>query len=141
MGTVRERFEDRDVRRNEAEQILGPPSLVVGGTVPCYAAADRAAGWLFADCYAERVRRYDPGQGRYTEQRDADPLVRSVRLPGTEDFEAGLVLTLYGKVLRWGPGWWIDHPGASQTAETRAIAAQLRSINAADPSQNLRGRY
>lgn len=37
---------------------------------------------------------------------DEDPLVRAFRLPA-ENFESGLYLTLYGKVLRWGPGWWI----------------------------------
>jgi hypothetical protein len=35
---------------------------------------------------------------------------------------------------RWGPGWWIDHPGQGQSADRAAIAAQLREIRAADPS-------
>lgn len=138
-GSLRECFEDRDVRRSEAEQILGPPGLVVGRTVLCYAAADPALGWLFVDSHAEDVRRYDVGHGRYTADYDTDPLIRSVRLSGP-DFEAGLILTLYGKTLRWGPGWWIDRPGANWSEEREAIASQLRHINAADPSQALRVR-
>jgi hypothetical protein len=135
-GSLRDRFEDRDVRRSEAKHILGPPSLLVGQTVLCYAAADPAVGWLFVDCHAEQVCRYDAGHGRYTADHDTDPLVRSVRVSGL-DFEAGLILTLYGKTLRWGPGWWIDHPRANWPAEIKAIASQLRHINAADPSQAL----
>jgi hypothetical protein len=73
----------------------------------------------------EYVRRYEASHGRYTADRDADPLVRSVRLPGP-DFEAGLILTLYGKTLRWGQGWWIDHPSGTLTAEKKAIARQLQ---------------
>jgi len=138
-GGLRERFEDRDVLRSEAEDMLGPPSLVAGRTVLCYAAADPPSGWLFIDCHAERVRRYDAGHGRYAVDRAADPLVRSVRMPGP-DFEAGLILTLYGKTLRWGQGWWVDHPSANWPAERKAIASQLSAIDAADPSQALRRR-
>jgi hypothetical protein len=138
-GRLREWFEDRDVRRSQAEQLLGPPSLVADRRVLCYAAANPALGWLFIDAYAEDVRRYDAGHGRYTADYDTDPLIRSVRRSGP-DFEAGLILTLYGKALRWGPGWWIDHPGANGSAERQAIASQLRDINAADPSQALRSR-
>jgi hypothetical protein len=49
------------------------------------------------------------------------------------------VLTLFGKVLRGGPGWWLEHPeGLSETKQ--AIAAQLRGIESRDPSQSLRPR-
>lgn len=136
-GSLRERFEDRDVRRGEAERVLGQPSLLVDQTVLCYAPGDPAAGWLFVDCHAERVSRYEAGRGRYTAERDTDPLVRSVRLSGA-DFEAGLILTLYGKTLRWGPGWWVDHPSDGWPADKKAIAGQLRDISAADPSRALR---
>jgi hypothetical protein len=133
-GGLRAQFEDRDVRRSEAQTLLGAPSLIVDrGTVLCYAADDPAAGWLFVDSPAEYVRRYEPGHG-YTADLDADPLVRSLRL-SSQPFENGLILTLYGKVLRWGPGWWIDHPSPGQTAEQQAIASQLRQIRDADPSQ------
>jgi hypothetical protein len=139
-GSVRDWFEDRDVRRSQARQLLGPPSLVVGRAVLCYAASDPAAGWLFVDCHTEQVRSYEAGRGRYRVDTDADPLVRSLRWSG-QKFEAGLVLTLYGKVLRWGPGWWIDHPTASHSPQQQAIARQLRHLNATDPSQALGSQH
>jgi hypothetical protein len=135
---LRGHFEDHDVSQGEAVRILGEPSLVVDRRVLAYAPADPAPGWLFIDCHAERASRYDVGHGRYTAVRDAEPLVRSVRVSGL-GFEAGLILTLYGKTLRWGPGWWTDHPSENWPAETAAIAAQLRQVSAADPSQSLRG--
>lgn len=59
--------------------------------------------------------------------------MRAVRRPAG-DFASGLTLTLYGKVLRGEPGWWLDHPqGLSD--EQQAIAAQLRSVESDDPSQ------
>jgi hypothetical protein len=134
---LRGHFEDHDVSQGEAVRILGEPSLVVDRRVLAYAPADPTAGWLFIDCHAEHASRYDVGHGRYTAVGDVEPLVRSVRLSGL-GFEAGLILTLYGKTLRWGPGWWTDHPSENWPAETAAIAAQLRQVNAADPSQSLR---
>lgn len=133
---VRGLFEDRDVTQDEAMGLLGEPSLVIDRKVLCYVPEDPAAGWLFIDCHAEQVRRYDVGRGRYTAADGSELLVRSVRLSG-QDFESGLILTLYGKTLRWGPGWWIDHPGQGQPADKAAIAAQLREVRAADPSQSL----
>ncbi len=79
------------------------------------------------------VRRYHAGEGSYTIDDETDPLVRPLRL-SSQPFEDGLILTLYGKVLRWGPGWRIDHPSPSQTPGQEAIARQLRQIRAADPS-------
>jgi hypothetical protein len=64
--------------------------------------------------------------------------VRAVRRPAG-DFESGLTLTLYGKVLHGGPGWSLDNPeGLSD--EQQAIAAQLRIVESGDPSQALRPR-
>lgn len=134
---LRDRFEDRDVTQDEARGLLGEPSLVVDRKVLCYAPANPDAGWLFVDCRADPVRRYEVGRGCYTSAGGGELLVRSVRLSG-QDFESGLVLTLYGKTLRWGPGWWIDHPGPGQPADRAAIAAQLREIRDADPSRSLR---
>jgi hypothetical protein len=34
-------------------------------------------------------------------------------------------------LLRWGPGWWLEHP-AGLGDEQRAIAMQLLSVEAAD---------
>lgn len=132
---IRDRFDGRDGHRSEVEGSFGPPSIVAGGRVLCYAPADRS-GWVFFDCYSAPTNRYVPGAGQYHWQRDDDPLVRTVRRPAP-DFESGLVLTLYGKVLRWGPGWWIEQP-AGLSDEQRAIAAQLRDIASADPSQSLK---
>jgi hypothetical protein len=127
-GRLRDRFEDRDLRRSETHTLLGPPSLNIDrGTVLCYAADDPAAGWLFVDSPADYVRRYQAGTGGYRAEADSDPLVRSLRL-SSQPFENGLILTMYGKVQRWGPAWWIDHPGPSQTPEQQAIASQLGHV-------------
>jgi hypothetical protein len=69
--------------------------------------------------------------------RGTESLARSVRLSG-QDLESGLIRTLYGKTLRWGPGWRIDHPSQDQPTDEAAITAQLREIRAADPSQSFR---
>ena len=62
---LRERFEDHDVRRSEAEQLLGTPSLTVDNRVLCYVPADPSLGWLSVVCHAADVRSYEPGHGRY----------------------------------------------------------------------------
>ncbi|MFF0491728.1 hypothetical protein ACFYTQ_22095 [Nocardia sp. NPDC004068] len=136
LTRLREWVGVRDVRRGEVEAAFGAPSLLVGRRVLCYAPAD-GGRWVFFDCWDELPRRYAPGKGRFDGGFDPDPLVRDIRVPAT-DFEEGLLLTLYGRVLRWGPGWWIDHPSDSQTAEHAAFAAQLRQIESADPSQGNR---
>ncbi|GAA3067815.1 hypothetical protein [Streptosporangium carneum] len=127
---VRDRFEERDVRRSEVVAAYGPPSLVVDGRVLCYASDD----WVFFDSWTESRQEYVPGEGRYERVSDPDPLIRSVRVPSA-DFDGGLILTLYGKVLRWGPGWWVRRPGVRASEATRVIAAQLRAVEARDPSQ------
>jgi hypothetical protein len=136
-GTLRERFDGRDVRRSEVEAEFGPPSLVVDQRVLCYAAAE-VPGWVFVDCWPENSNAYVPGVGHQW-RRDEDPLVRAVRHPAA-DFESGLILTLYGRIQRWGPGWWIHHATEADglSDEERAIAAQLRGVEANDPSQSLR---
>jgi hypothetical protein len=129
-----ETFDGCDMRRSEVEASFGSPSLSVDKRVLCYAPADMS-GWVFVDCFAEYHSEYVAGSGSYEGRLDDDPLVRAVRCPGG-DFASGLILTLYGRVLRWGPGWWLDHPqGLSD--EQQAIAHQLRTIRAGDPSQAL----
>jgi hypothetical protein len=55
---------------------------------------------VFFDCFEDQgPGEYVPGAGRYEWRRNEDPLVRAVRRPAP-DFEAGLVLTLYGKVQK-----------------------------------------
>jgi hypothetical protein len=131
---VHDRFGDSDVRRSEIVAEFGEPSLVVDRRVLCYVPTE-STGWAFVDCWAESQTSYAPGKGSFEVNVDEDPLVREFRLPA-EDFESGLYLTLYGKVLRWGPGWWIHHPGRDASPESQAIATQLRQIQADDPSQS-----
>ncbi|WP_203717728.1 hypothetical protein [Asanoa siamensis] len=106
IATVRG-FGGRDVRLSEVVAEIGPASLVMGKRILGYAPAD-GSGWVFVDCLPRHRDEYVPGKGSFTWRRDDDPLARAVRTPAT-DFEAGLVLTLYGKVLRWGTAWWLDH--------------------------------
>lgn len=134
-----DRFTERDVRRSEVIAEFGPPSLVLDKRVLCYATADPSAGWVFVDCFDLPRTEYEPGAGRYRYRREDDPLVRDVRRPA-ESFERGLILTLFGSVLRRGPGWWIHHPGDNVSDQQQEIAAQLREIEACDPSQSLKGR-
>jgi hypothetical protein len=136
-SSVRERFDGHDVRHSEVVSGFGSPSLIVDNRVLCYAPADMS-GWIFVDCFAEYHHEYVPGAGRYEGRRNDDPLVRAVRRPAG-DFESGLTLTMYGKVLRWGPGWWLEH-SAGLSDEQQAIAAQLRMVESGDPSQVLRPR-
>jgi hypothetical protein len=137
-GSVRRRFDGQDVRRSEVEASYGPPSLIVEKRVLCYAPAD-TSGRLFFDCFEDHgPGEYVPGAGRYEWRRNDDPLVRAVRCPAP-DFAAGLILTLYGKVMRWGPGWWLDQPEGLPD-DQQAIAAQLRAVASGDPSQSLRSR-
>ncbi|MFI7699986.1 hypothetical protein [Nonomuraea sp. NPDC049480] len=100
LGTVRNRFEGQDVRRSEVQAAFGPPGLVVGKRILCYVST--TGDWAFFDCWDEPTRRYVAGAGTYESLAEVDPLVCSIRIPAA-DFESGLVLTLYGKVLRWGP--------------------------------------
>ncbi|WP_378740169.1 hypothetical protein [Nocardia brasiliensis] len=136
MTRLREWAADRDVRRSEVEAAFGEPSLRVARRVLCYAPAD-AGQWVFFDCWDEPVSRYVPGKGRFDAEVEADPLVRDIRTPAA-GFEDGLILTLYGKVLRRGPGWWIRHPTETMSDDQKAIAAQLRQIESADPGQGHR---
>jgi hypothetical protein len=133
FATIRDWVADRDIRRSEVEATFGPPSRVVDKRVLCYAPED-GSGWAFVDCWPRQVERYEPGSGRFEVLTEDDPLVRDIRVPA-DSFEDGLVLTLFGRVLRWGPGWWIHHPGHDTSPQTAAIAAQLRQVEAADPSQ------
>lgn len=133
---LQRRFDGREVRRGEVEACYGSPSLVIGRRVLCYAGSSNGPGWLFFDCFEDHgPGEYVAGAGRYEWRRNEDPLVRAVRRPAP-DFEAGLVLTLYGKVMRWGPGWWLDQPDGLSD-EQQAIAAQLSAVEASDPSQSL----
>jgi len=128
-------FDGADIRQSEIEPILGPPSFRAGHDTWCYVVGEPTAPWLFLDFARDRVLQYQEGKGTYDDiEWKSDPLLRDVRLPAS-DFEAGLILTLYGKVRRWGSGWWIEQPDSRAPA---GVAEQLREIADRDPSQSLR---
>jgi hypothetical protein len=134
---ARDTFEDADVRLSEVLSQLGEPSLVVDKRVLCYA-GQSARDWIAFDCWEPPITRYrvaDEGWrgGVHSEWVD-DPLLRDVRVPA-DTFADSLVLTTYGKVLRWGPGWWLDH--AAKTDAPEGVGDQLREIRSDDPSQSL----
>lgn len=134
---LRSRFEEVDCRRSEVEAEFGPPSFAVSDTVWCYTSADPADAWVFFDFAREPVMQYEPGKGSYRDlEWGNDPLLRDIRAPAS-DFESGLILTLYGKVRRWGTGWWIAHE-ATRSRAPEGVAEQLRAIRDVDPSQALR---
>ena len=134
VAGLRHRFAQGDHRRSEVESEIGRPSLAIG-TVWCYVPAGASGAWVFFDFAVDRSLRYQRGEGTFR-QTDDDPLLRDVRLPAPT-FEAGLVLTLYGRVLRWGTGWWTAEDTEPHAAPD-GVAEQLRAIEAADPSQALR---
>lgn len=61
---LRDWVAERDIRRSEVEATFGPPSLVLGKRVLCYAPEDDS-GWIFVDCWHETQHHYVPGKGRY----------------------------------------------------------------------------
>ena len=133
---LRDAYEELDVRQSEVTERLGEPSLVVDKRVYCYV-SEGPASWLFFDFWEKPVAVYEPSQGRFVQARSNDDLLlRNVRTP-SKGFDAGLVLTLYGKGLRWGPGWWLDHPSVRTASTPAGVREQLRDIADADPSQSL----
>jgi hypothetical protein len=133
-------IEDTDLRLSELRPDLPDPTLIVGKRVLCYAppAADR--GCVFFDFWEKTESQYQPGKGSFgpSPHRD-DPLLRDIRTPAAT-FDEGLILTLYGKVLRWGSGWWIHHPRASGDKSPSGVREQLIEIQERDPSQSLAPR-
>jgi hypothetical protein len=132
---LRDSFEELDVRQSEVMERLGEPSLMVDKRVYCYV-TDSPARWLFFDFWENPAVVYEPGQGRFGQGGSNDLLLRDIRTPA-DSFDAGLVLTLYGKVLRWGPGLWLDHPSVRESRTSTGVREQLREIADADPSQSL----
>ena len=134
--SLRDQFEDRDATREAVLSDLPEPSFTVG-RVASFAPMDASSGWVHLDFASERTSAYDHVTGRVVD-RTGEDLLRDIRLP-TEQFLDGLVLTNYGRHLRWGPGSWIDQPPhRDSTPQQRAIAEQLRLIRDNDPSQVLR---
>lgn len=126
-------YDQQDVRRSQVVARHGEPTLAVGKDVLCYA-PDDLGQWIFFDFFHGYATKYVEGKGRFEWSDEYhDPLLRNVRLPAPT-FAEGLVLTLYGKVLRWGTGWWLDHPSRDTSPEREAIASKLRSIADREPS-------
>lgn len=141
MASSRGTFEERDFRRSEVEALIGRPSLVVDKRIACYAAADPERGWVFLDYWSEQLPApYAPSSEapEHVGAASGDPLLRDVRLP-LGDWESSLVLTAFGKYLRWGTGWWMDHRVHPVDPALDGIAEQVRAIREADPSQALGG--
>jgi hypothetical protein len=133
---VREEYELTDSRQSHVLARHGKPSLVVDGRVFCYAVAGAASGWVFFDFWEEYARSYVEGGG-FTWTRNDDLLLRDIRVP-SDTFEESLVLTIWGKVLRWGEAWQIERPDADPLpGSDPEILEQLRSIHRSDPSQSL----
>lgn len=131
---IRARYDSVDITRGEVVADLGPPSLVVDQRVLCYASDDPSERWIFVDVWPQPVSRYEREGQQSTIPPEADPLVRTVRSHSAA-FKDGLILTAFGKYLRWGPGWWIEHPSPVADQDQLDIAAQLRGIADQDPSQ------
>ena len=100
----------------------------------CYAPDDPAAGWLFVDSPVVPVRLYQAGEGSYTIGDETDPLVRSLRL-SSQPFEGGLILTLYGKVLRWDPAGGSTTPAPARHPSRRPSPASSARSEPPPPRQ------
>ena len=129
---VREMWEDRDVAYDEAVGALPEPTLVTGGRVVSF--ASESGEWLHLDFERQTITRYDRAVGGEVREQ-GELLLRDVRLPAAT-FDDALVLTLFGRYRRWGPGSWIDQPPLRDADPSRsAIAEQLRTLRAKVPSQ------
>ncbi len=133
---IADSYGERDVAMSEVITDFGEPSLRVGDRVLCYV-DDSTGAWVSFDFWQDFPHIYNREAGRYERYRwkDAEPLLRNIRIPATT-FNESLVLTPYGKVIRWGPGWWITHPPQGERTPT-GVAKQLLDIQNADPSQSL----
>ena len=137
---LRESHEQSDCRRSEAVAKYGPADLVVDRRVLCYVSPAGEGDWVFFDFWEGPTATYVPGEGRLARTWNDDPLLRSIRIPA-DTFEGGLILTLWGKFVRWGESWWLDHPSESPPPGWDPdILEQLRGIHAADPSQSSASR-
>jgi hypothetical protein len=131
-------YDSKDCRRSDIVSRFGEPSLAVGERVLCYVAQASDDAWVYFDCFENQApAAYDIEKGGLAHNPWVkDPLLRDVRAPAA-NFADSFVLTAWGKLVRWGPGWWIDHPRPDLDAKSAAIAAQLRRIAENDPSQSL----
>ena len=126
-----------DMRRSTLTGDYGEPSLVLDKRVLCYVSDAMPAEWLFFDCWEPHGESYQEGEGGLGPTPPSDPLLRDVRVPGPT-FEAGLILSLWGKFQRWGPTWRFEHPEhAGGEGYPPGVREQLLEIRSQDPSQAL----
>lgn len=91
-------YAGEDAHLSEVVSDFGPPSFKVGRWILCYA-SDDGTGWIFFDGSDYTPDVYDREKGRFTGGFPEDPLLRSIRLPGS-DFAKSLRLTRHGEALR-----------------------------------------
>jgi len=134
---LQDTYHQSDCRQSDVVAKHGPPDLVVDKRVLCYVSPAGDGGWVYFDFWEAPTATYTPGRGGLAwTWHDEDPLLRSIRIPA-ETFEGGLILTLWGKFVRWGEGWWLDRPSeVPPPGSDPDILEQLRSIHAADPSES-----
>jgi hypothetical protein len=139
IASIHDKFEEVDIRRSAVLEQIGEPSFDVGNRVLCYAGPS-TGDWVAFDCWEETTSKYVVEDGHlnhgFFAQHEEDPLLRCVRIPA-DSFNESLVMTIYGKVLRWGPGWWLDTDPARNTETPDGIREQLQDIDNDDPSQSL----
>jgi hypothetical protein len=138
LDTVTE-FDEQDARASDVRDRLGQPTLVIDDRVYCYAPADYHLPWVFCDFVFDRREAYVYGTGRNDESFDPDPLLRNVRVP-SDTFRDGLVLTAYGKLVRWGPQWWVSHASEPAYAEVEHLASRVRQVTLEDHARANVGR-
>jgi len=142
ISGVRERYEEVDLRRSQLIEDLGEASVEVGRRVLCYVGPEDT-DWVAFDCweapltkyYVEGARGAHIRAGVFTTYPE-NPLLRDVRVPAPS-FNESLILTTYGKVLRWGSAWWLRTQPARPDEAPAGVRTQLQAINAGDPSQAL----
>jgi hypothetical protein len=139
VASIPETFEEVDMRRSAVLEIAGEPSFVVGERVLCYVGPS-PGDWVAFDCWEQPTTKYviedEHLKHLFLTKREEDPLLRDVRVPA-RSFNDSLVMTTYGKVLRWGPGWWLNTEPASEFNTPDDVREQLIEIDNGDPSQSL----
>jgi hypothetical protein len=89
-------YRDADTRLSDVVEDLGPPSFKIHRYLLCYG-PESGTGWVFFDGFTYHPDEHGAPQTVFTGY-PADPILRSIRLPGP-DFEAGLRLTPLGAAL------------------------------------------
>jgi hypothetical protein len=139
IASIHDKYEEVDVRRSAILEQIGEASFEVGSRVLCYVGPS-SGDWVAFDCWEETTSKYIVEEGHFQHgffaQREEDPLLRCVRIPA-DSFNKSLIMTIYGKVLRWGPGWWIDTTPARDHGTPEGIREALQDVDDGDPSQSL----